>query len=331
MKIDSFLQVAEKHGFIRTSCSIRQLYVFHREGENGFVDLCFFIDQTTKDYITPETVEQLRHRLEDKLSEMGYLHVNYIYMICSDNPEREKSFLNQNTAFWILDTIGKRIMIFDEQPEDFCDMKAGLEEALLSNSFSLKNIPRVTAALILINLLCFLPMLFQASDDFISQWASNWKCVYEEGEYYRLFTSMFLHFNLEHLMNNMLSLAFLGAIIERSIGSIRFCLIYLGSGLGGSFLSTLYYMKQNTDAFYYSAGASGAVYGILGALLVLVLIKNVDFHRLKPINLLILAFLFISDGFFSTENIDNFAHIGGFITGMLITFLSCLYKKNVLK
>lgn len=84
----------------------------------------------------------------------------------------------------------------------------------------------------------------------------------ESGEYYRLFTSMFLHFGIQHLINNMLLLLFLGDYLERAAGKIRYLVIYLGGGLVGnlcSYLHELFLMKTG-EAPAVSAGASGAIF-----------------------------------------------------------------------
>ena len=83
-------------------------------------------------------------------------------------------------------------------------------------------------------------------------------------EYYRLFTCMFLHFGLAHLGNNMLVLAFLGDSLEREVGRIRYLLIYLIGGIGASYIS--YYAEIRGGEAVVSAGASGAVFAVIGAL-----------------------------------------------------------------
>ena len=82
----------------------------------------------------------------------------------------------------------------------------------------------------------------------------------ESGEYYRLFTSMFLHFGIQHLINNMLLLLFLGDYLERAAGKIRYLVIYLGGGLVGNLCSYLHELSlmKTGEAPAVSAGASGA-------------------------------------------------------------------------
>ena len=95
--------------------------------------------------------------------------------------------------------------------------------------------------------------------------------VTENGEYYRLFTCMFLHFYFSHLMNNMVMLGAFGLYLEPELGSIRFLAVYLLSGLGGNLLSLMVHINEATGSV--SAGASGAVFGLMGVL-VWMLLKN---------------------------------------------------------
>ena len=87
----------------------------------------------------------------------------------------------------------------------------------------------------------------------------------KNGEYYRLFTSMFLHFGYDHLFNNMVVLVAMGWNLELEIGKIKFLIVYFISGLAGNILSAWWDILTGSMAV--SAGASGAIFGIIGALL----------------------------------------------------------------
>ena len=93
--------------------------------------------------------------------------------------------------------------------------------------------------------------------------------VVEGHQYYRIFTCLFLHFGIEHLLNNMVLLGALGWNLELETGRIKFLIIYFISGLGGNLLSL--WMNMSTDKMVVSAGASGAIFGLMGALLCVVL------------------------------------------------------------
>ena len=126
---------------------------------------------------------------------------------------------------------------------------------------------------------------------------------------------MFLHFGSQHLINNMITLAVVGNEVEKIIGHGRFIIIYLLSGIGAGFLSANYNMNINVDEFIISAGASGAIFGIIGALLVISLVYKSTLRQLRPINIAFIIVLSIFNGFQSLE-IDNIAHIGGLMFGI---------------
>ena len=95
----------------------------------------------------------------------------------------------------------------------------------------------------------------------------------QRGEYYRLFSSMFLHFGYDHLVNNMIVLVAMGWNLELDIGKVKFLIVYFVSGLAGNVLSAWWDIQIGSMAI--SAGASGAIFGIIGALLY-VAIRNRD-------------------------------------------------------
>ena len=147
--------------------------------------------------------------------------------------------------------------------------------------------------------------------------------ILERGEYYRLFTSMFLHFVFEHLMNNMLMLLVIGWNLDRELGKIRFLLIYLLSGLCGNVLSL--WWDVHTGSYAVAAGASGAVFGIIGALLYVAIRNHGRVGNVTGRGLLFMAVMSLYYGF-TSEGVDNFAHIGGLLSGFLLAVL--LYWKT---
>lgn len=229
------------------------------------------------------------------------------------------------------------MIVFENQPDDYFSLKQEFEALLVpaqAITSRIKTAPIATISLIAINLIIFLITAFSAGSNnswyLLEHGGSYWKFIYENHEYYRLFTCMFLHFNSEHLMNNMVTLAFIGTATEKFLGHIRFLSIYLCSGLGASILSSLYYMHNSPDTITVSAGASGAIFGTLGALVIIALMYKKQRQSLNPLNVLLIAVLSISNGYMNSS-IDNIAHIGGLLFGIILTFISCLYRKNVIK
>lgn len=147
--------------------------------------------------------------------------------------------------------------------------------------------------------------------------------VTEQGEYYRLFTSMFLHFGFEHLMNNMVVLVLIGWNLEREIGAVKYLIIYLLSGLGGNLLSA--WWEILTAGYAISAGASGAVFGLIGALLYAAIRNHGRIGEVSGRGIVFMIIVSLYYGF-TSSGVDNMAHIGGLVTGFLSAVL--LYRKH---
>jgi rhomboid protease GluP len=147
--------------------------------------------------------------------------------------------------------------------------------------------------------------------------------IVEKHQYFRLFTSMFLHFGIEHLFNNMLVLFFIGDILERNLGRVKYLIVYFVSGLAGSAVSCFFeYIQGNLVV---SAGASGAIFGVIGALFYVVLINRGRIENTTSMQLGLLIIFSVYHGF-SEAGIDNVAHIGGMFCGFLLAIV--LYRRK---
>ncbi|MCI9019343.1 MAG: rhomboid family intramembrane serine protease [Eubacterium sp.] len=143
------------------------------------------------------------------------------------------------------------------------------------------------------------------------------------GEWHRLFTSMFLHFGAEHLANNMILLAAAGSRLERETGPFRYLAIYLGAGLAGNLLS--FYMMMQTGDYAVCAGASGGVFGIIGALIWAAIRNKGKFQGLTLKGLVLMTALCMYYGI-TSAGVDNWAHAGGAAGGFFLCVL--LYRKT---
>lgn len=196
--------------------------------------------------------------------------------------------------------------------------------------------PKVTYALLAINVAVFIiRALSQSLDEQFFLWgANNQTAVLVDGEFYRLFSSMFLHasifgprggFALEnslHLIFNCYILYQVGTSLERLFGHTRFMLIYLLGGLAGSVASILLGGPQS-----YSVGASGAVFAILGAELVyLYQHRRLLGARGRAQMQSVITFMIINFAygalttFSSTIRVDNWAHLGGVLGGAVLAW-----------
>ena len=179
---------------------------------------------------------------------------------------------------------------------------------------------RVTLALIAANLLVFMAMLaggagwWHSSNAVQLAWGANFGPATQDGQWWRLASALFLHFGVVHLALNMWALWDAGQLVERMFGAPRFALLYLASGLLGNLLSLVAHQGQAV-----SGGASGAIFGVYGALLVFV------WHQRRALQPHEFRWLFWGAIGFSAativfgllvSGIDNAAHIGGFLSGI---------------
>lgn len=147
--------------------------------------------------------------------------------------------------------------------------------------------------------------------------------ILENGEYYRLLTSIFLHFGFQHLFNNMVMLLMIGWNLELEMGRVRYVITYFASGLAGNILSG--FLDIRLQDFAVSAGASGAIFGITGALLYVVVCNHGRLRDISGRGMFVMIAISLYFGFSST-GVDNAAHVGGLAAGILCGIL--LYRKR---
>jgi len=179
----------------------------------------------------------------------------------------------------------------------------------------------VTQVLIVVNVLVFLAMLasgaglWHSSNGVQLAWGANFGPATQDGEWWRLASAMFLHFGILHLSMNMWALWDGGQLVERMVGPLRFVAIYFLSGIAGNLLSLVSHHGQAV-----SGGASGAIFGIYGALLVCLWRERRQLHPQE------FRWLFWGASGFTAviivlglliPGIDNAAHAGGLVAGVL--------------
>ena len=179
----------------------------------------------------------------------------------------------------------------------------------------------VVCALVAVNALVFVLMLvygaglWHTANTVQLAWGANFGPATQDGQWWRLGTAMFIHFGVLHLLLNMWALWDVGRLVERLLGPLRFALLYLGSGAAGNLLSLV---VQGNHAV--SGGASGAIFGLYGALLVSLWRerRQVERREFKWLfgGALVFSALVLGMGFV-VPGIDNAAHAGGLVAGAL--------------
>lgn len=186
--------------------------------------------------------------------------------------------------------------------------------------------PKLTTALLIIIFLIFFYMESigsSTSTTTLVQMGAKFDPLILEGEWWRFFSAMFLHIGFLHLFMNSLALFYLGGAVERIFGSGRFLLIYFIAGFAGSIASFVF--NDNI-----SAGASGAIFGLFGALLYFGIRNRRIFFRTFGSSVIVILIINLGFGF-AVPMIDNGAHIGGLVGGFAAAAFTGLPKRKFLK
>jgi len=193
-----------------------------------------------------------------------------------------------------------------------------------SEKVILKDKPLITIGIIAINVIMYLVTaylsfvyakgsLFNSDTNVLILLGAKVNELIAKGQYYRFISCMFLHGGIVHLGVNMYSLYAIGPMVERVYGRVKYLAIYFISGICASIFSYIF----STSV---SIGASGAIFGLLGAVLVFAIRSKGKTGTAFIRSILSVIFINIFIGA-TLPNIDNFAHVGGLLGGMLIAFL----------
>jgi len=227
-------------------------------------------------------------------------------------------------------TITKKTVFKEKGMELFIKLtneisKKSESEAMKAEDVFAKKRPVVTYAIICINIIVFLLMHIFGSGSTdtatLIKFGANYAPLIKMGDYYRLITSAFLHIGIIHLIVNSYALYVIGPQVENFFGKTKYIIIYLVSAIFGNLLSMLF-----TDGI--SAGASGAIFGLLGSILYFgyhyrVYLDGVLKSQIIPLIVMNLLLGFVLTG------IDNAAHIGGLVGGILISMaVGVKYKSS---
>ncbi len=192
---------------------------------------------------------------------------------------------------------------------------------LFTNKNNGKWMPYVTYILIAVNIIIFLIEEFSGGSENVETslrfgaFFTPYVIVY--GQLYRIFTSMFLHFGVEHVGANMITLYALGPYVEHYFGHALFIVLYIFSGICGNFATMLY--EGMTGNITVSCGASGAIFGLLSVFILFAF--NERLRKIFPVRRVFLAVLLSLTSGLTDPSINFMAHFGGFMGGLVLSFL----------
>lgn len=238
-----------------------------------------------------------------------------VYYITNDNLEEELSRLRLDAGTDI--DVSNEAQSEAEKEIAVDTYRNRLSDMLYTKNKQVKDLfsfgkPFFTYILMVINIIMFALLEFKGGStniDTLIKLGAKYNPAMMEGEWWRLISSMFLHIGFLHLAMNMLALYYLGTVVERIFGSKRFLVIYFMSGIAGSLTSFAFAMNV-------SAGASGAIFGLFGALLFFGTIHKKVFFQTMGRNIITIVSINIVLGF-AVPQIDMGAHLGGLIAGFI--------------
>lgn len=338
-KFDYFL-LQEGYGKFQTPGKESTVY-FQNQG--SFTSVIHLMDLPKGFAIAPDVYLQIKSQLVQQFERRGFEEVHILTVVLVENEEVDVSFSKEDSFSWIVNKASRTMFIPDGHAEDFYGMKRKILSCLEdsdSEEYFYDNLemqmqqekvktkqpfykqPFVNYGIVTINIILFLLCLF-AGDGLYQKGMMYPKAVLEQGKWYQLFTSMFLHGDQNHIFGNMILLFLLGNKVETYIGHIKYLILYLLSGIAGNLLSLFY--SYTIQDFVPSLGASGAVYGVVGIFLFILILNK---GKVEDITIGRYVFVFAYSlylGFRST-NVDNMAHIGGLLAGFLLGII--LYRKK---
>lgn len=327
-------------------------FVFYFHMENNYVNVFHVVNYERDLHITAEQFFHIKDRIKDFFARKNIGHVHILSLIICREAELVKHLCREDPFCWVIDPGFDRLVIYENQVDDFYGMRSRIELFLKNPSdyiekgksargeaereetaetlrkadggrkerprfFAGSYIPYVTVGLIIINILVFIICTFTGR--MLYNKGGFYAAAFLEGkQYYRAITSMFLHWDVNHLFSNMIIFYYLGEMVEKNFGHIKYAILYMTAGIMGNLVSAGYEVYRELHVL--SVGASGAIFGVMGALLVIACVYRRRMGNITINKLLIMIAYSLYSGLVG-ENINNAAHIGGFLSGALLAFL----------
>jgi len=338
MVFETIFKVIEQNGFTTVQVNVADVKVGYRVLEDGVyvVGIFRFID----DGFIKEKHQNIIRQIRDNFERHYGKEINILTIMTTKDSLLAKEIFADMPSVWIVDERKQKLLIYESQIPNFLNIRASIEDALYqleveeSKNWEQKDVINkkegsipIFVILIFANFIVFLLVngigYTPPFAKFIKIGALSWNRWVHEKEYSRLITYMFLHSGIQHLANNMLLLVVLGRNVEKILGKVKFTILYLLSGIlagTGSMLFNMY-LERNVV----SIGASGAIFGIVGAMLYFVIAgKGIVTDISNRQMILFVAFSLY--GGLSSLQVDNAAHISGLIAGI---FLGAILKKRI--
>lgn len=331
-----------QNGYLKMLTTLSEFTIFFKK-ESGFVSMVELINMNKNPYVTKESIKDVKQKAIWRFRDQGIDEVHPLVLCIASDMEKAASLGEDEYFYWIIDKENKQLIIPEGKAEDFYGMKSMAEGWMTADFDSsmqtekaayqpggrqikrLRDMPFINHGIFSINMIVF--TFCTLMGDVLYNYGKLRLPEVLAGEEYRLISHMFFHADISHLAGNMIMLFFLGEILEREMGHIKYFITYFGAGIAGA-IASLYIQSEQLAAGINVAGgigASGAIFGILGGLLWVIIRNKGHLAGLTSIKILFLICYPLYGGL-TSPRVDNAAHIGGLIGGIIFTII--LYRKK---
>jgi rhomboid protease GluP len=281
---------------------------------------------------------EVKLKIEHGLAEITSASVGNEFFDLGKNKDVVETFMSnfeKLKAYWTKEELQEKLEALKEKivpdKDDILKLPPPTTSQQVSGFFSIFKPTRgffITPILMDLNIIIFIIMaicgvgLFSPSGEDLINWGANLRPLTIEGQWWRLITCCFLHIGIIHLLLNMYALMYIGILLEPYLGKTRFLSAYLLTGLAAS-MASLWWHEQTI-----SAGASGAIFGMYGVFLAMLTTDLIEKNARK--SLLASIVVFVGYNLLSglKGEVDNAAHIGGLISGIIIGYAFIPSLKN---
>lgn len=352
MTTEQLDQLFTYHNYHKVVSNLPEFYFFFCQ-ENYGISVIHVVDYHEGLYLTKDQFSFFRNKISEFFQEKGASEVHVLSLIICDDIQKASNLLEGDSFCWIIDKVNDELIVPETSVSDFYGFRTVLarffedpsakgnmvtyeedEDVFPRDTEKSKHVyyrsmyfPWVSLILVATNVILFIICTF-TGDLLYNIGALSIRNIMEEKAYYRIFTSMFLHADIQHIFSNMIVLYYVGEIVEKRIGHFAYGVIYFLSGIVASVGSMLF--EIYTGEMISTVGASGAVFGIEAALLVLVILHRGKLEQMTTGRLLFAIAFSLYCGF-TSDHINNAAHVSGVLAGFIITVVVWLLFPSVRK
>ncbi|MCM1175819.1 MAG: rhomboid family intramembrane serine protease [Blautia sp.] len=335
-----------EQGFCKVPSNLPEFSFFFRR-ESAYVNVLHVIDYKPNLYITEDQYAHVKGKILEFFREKGFDEVHILSLLIGEDTEKAKRLCGNDAFCWLIDSVRNRLMIHENQVADFYGMKGVLEKFLdeisaappmgTNDAYEPEPVPEPVGfmesvkgqmrsfggniLLVAANVILFILCTFTGELVYNIGGFSVMDLI-QGGGWYRMVSSMFLHADIGHLVSNMLILYYIGNAVEKKTGHLPYLILYFMSGIAGNVFSAGY--ELFTGYYISSIGASGAIFGVEGALLMLALVHRGKFAEATT-GRIVFSIAFSLYCGFTSRNVDNAAHIGGLLMGFLLAGIFWLF------